>query len=178
MNPYLPPKVCGVPSLTGLSWIFDVKTPNMDALIPRNQLRLNLQPSQQLPETPIFQPKVHQNHTCGPDSELETPRLHSGTAFGKLQTATATSIPLNPEGVWQQLPKTSTNHHKLNILHNDSAIKTYRTTQELGNEQLTEEASETSPPKEMHRSLTTVPQPLHQKTYGHRRIRRANIGYP
>ena len=44
-----------------------------------------------------------------PNFKLETPRLHSGIALDRLDTAT-TKFPPSLEVVWQQLKETSVNH--------------------------------------------------------------------
>ena len=51
------------------------------------------------------------------------------------------------EVVWKQPPETPVNQHKLDSKCNEYASNTNQTTQELGNKQITDVASQASPPK-------------------------------
>ena len=64
------------------------------------------------------------------------PRLHSGAACNRPDTAKTTGLLPIPEVVWQQSPETPVNHHKLDDKHNDSASNSNQMTQELENKQL------------------------------------------
>ena len=68
--------------------------------------------------------------SCGPNFKLETPRLHSRTAFDRLETTT-TKFPTISVVVWHQPPETSNNHRKLSNTYNDFAVKTKQTTKEI-----------------------------------------------
>ena len=84
---------------------------------------------------------------CDPDFKLVIPRLHSETAFDRLETATTPKFPIIRDVVWKQPPEPSAHHHKFDIIHKNSANKTNQMKQELRNPQLTDRASQTLPPK-------------------------------
>ena len=53
------------------------------------------------------------------------------TVYLPTKLSTTTKFPAFPKVTWQQTPETCTNHHKLNIIHIDFAIKTSQETQRL-----------------------------------------------
>ena len=68
-------------------------------------------------------------------------------ACDRPETAKTTGLSSISEVSWQQLPETSVNYHKLGKRHNDSASNNTQTTQKLESKQLTDVASQISPPK-------------------------------
>ena len=79
--------------------------------------------------------------------KLEMPRVHSRTAFHRVDTTTTQKIPPIPENVWQQRTEKSSNHQNLDKTFSGSAFKRNRTTQEIQKEKLTEVAREYSSSK-------------------------------
>ena len=84
---------------------------------------------------------------CRPGFKVKTPRLRSGTACDRPETAKTTGLSPIPVVVWQQPLETPVHHHKLEDNHNGSANNTNETTQEFENKQVPDVASQTSPPK-------------------------------
>ena len=73
--------------------------------------------------------------------------LHSETAYDRPEIDKTTRLSPISEVVRQQPPETAVNHHKLDDNHNDTASNTNQRIQEVENKQLTDVASQTSPPK-------------------------------
>ena len=83
-------------------------------------------------------------------TNLETPRLHSGAAYDRPETIVIPKFPPIPEVVWQQASETSTNQFNLKNPNNDSTIYYIQETSK------TTVSSQTSPPKGTQRQKYLV----------------------
>ena len=71
------------------------------------------------------------------------PCVHSGAACDRPETTKTLKLPPIPEAVWQEPPETFIDQYNLNITKKDSTIQYTQETQ------MTDVASQASPPKEI-----------------------------
>ena len=82
-----------------------------------------------------------------------------------------TNLPPIPDVVWQQPQETSVNHHQLDDIHNDVAIKAIQTSQGLGKIQLFEVGSQIFPPKGIqHQKSATTSEDLRGNQTGNGQV--------